>query len=230
MKLYIPAHEATATVALAFTDALGNACAAPADVSASSSDASFGTAAIVDGKLVITREALAGEFVVTVSTSGISTSVDVEITPAPLAAIVIDAASVVYAPARAAIVETTIAPVQTAVPSYAPGGTLVGSGIASYYGAESGTRTANGEHFNPEGMTAAHRTLPFGTRLRVTTASGGSCIARRGFAALSHEGRHMSGWKRSISRDDWMLVAIILFGIFALTVFGWFDPTLKATP
>ena len=55
---------------------------------------------------------------------------------------------------------------------------MVGSGIASYYGAESGTRTANGEHFNPEGMTAAHRTLPFGTRLRVTTAGGGSCIVR----------------------------------------------------
>ncbi len=28
-------------------------------------------------------------------------------------------------------------------------------------------RTANGERFNPDGMTAAHRTYPFGTRLRV---------------------------------------------------------------
>ena len=42
-----------------------------------------------------------------------------------------------------------------------------GSMIASYYGAESGNRTANGERFNPHGLTAAHRTLPFGTRLRV---------------------------------------------------------------
>lgn len=40
--------------------------------------------------------------------------------------------------------------------------------VASYYGFESGKRTANGERFNPHGMTAAHRTLPFGTRLRVT--------------------------------------------------------------
>jgi rare lipoprotein A len=39
--------------------------------------------------------------------------------------------------------------------------------VASYYGSESGSRTANGEHFNPEGMTAAHKTLPFGTQLRV---------------------------------------------------------------
>jgi rare lipoprotein A len=39
--------------------------------------------------------------------------------------------------------------------------------VASYYGSESGNRTANGERFNPHGLTAAHRTLPFGTRLRV---------------------------------------------------------------
>lgn len=38
---------------------------------------------------------------------------------------------------------------------------------ASYYGAESGHRTASGARFNPQGMTAAHRTLPFGTVLRV---------------------------------------------------------------
>lgn len=39
---------------------------------------------------------------------------------------------------------------------------------ASYYGAESGNRTANGERFNGSSLTAAHRTLPFGTKLRVT--------------------------------------------------------------
>lgn len=42
-----------------------------------------------------------------------------------------------------------------------------GSMVASYYGSESGNRTANGERFNPRGLTAAHRTLPFGTMLRV---------------------------------------------------------------
>ena len=40
--------------------------------------------------------------------------------------------------------------------------------MASYYGTESGTVTASGERFRPEGFTAAHRTYPFGTRLRVT--------------------------------------------------------------
>jgi rare lipoprotein A len=42
------------------------------------------------------------------------------------------------------------------------------SGIASYYGNESGSKTASGQHFNQNAMTAAHRTLPFGTKLRVT--------------------------------------------------------------
>jgi rare lipoprotein A len=42
------------------------------------------------------------------------------------------------------------------------------SGMASFYGNESGSKTASGQRFNQEAMTAAHRTLPFGTRLRVT--------------------------------------------------------------
>ena len=52
-------------------------------------------------------------------------------------------------------------------------------GRASFYGTESGTRTANGERFNPGGMTAAHWTLPFGTRVRVTdVATGRSVVVR----------------------------------------------------
>ncbi len=42
------------------------------------------------------------------------------------------------------------------------------SGKASWYA--SGHRTASGERFNPNGLTAAHRSLPFGTRVRVTTS------------------------------------------------------------
>ena len=44
------------------------------------------------------------------------------------------------------------------------------SGKASFYGNESGSRTASGQRFNQEAMTAAHRTLPFGTRVKVTHA------------------------------------------------------------
>ena len=42
------------------------------------------------------------------------------------------------------------------------------SGMASFYGNESGSQTASGQRFNQNAMTAAHRSLPFGTRLRVT--------------------------------------------------------------
>src|SRR4051794_24505783 len=42
------------------------------------------------------------------------------------------------------------------------------SGVASFYGNESGSKTASGQRFNQNAMTAAHRSLPFGTKLRVT--------------------------------------------------------------
>ena len=42
------------------------------------------------------------------------------------------------------------------------------SGIASFYGNESGSQTASGQRFNENAMTCAHRSLPFGTKLRVT--------------------------------------------------------------
>jgi len=45
----------------------------------------------------------------------------------------------------------------------------VSEGFASYYGSEfQGRRTASGERFDHGELTAAHRTLPFGTRVRVT--------------------------------------------------------------
>ena len=51
------------------------------------------------------------------------------------------------------------------------------SGAASWYG--SGRKTANGERFNPNGMTAAHRSLPFGTRVRVENKHNGRSVVVR---------------------------------------------------
>jgi rare lipoprotein A len=42
------------------------------------------------------------------------------------------------------------------------------SGMASFYGNESGSKTASGQRFNQNAMTCAHRSLPFGTKLKVT--------------------------------------------------------------
>ncbi len=53
------------------------------------------------------------------------------------------------------------------------------SGTASYYSYGDSTRTANGERFNPQDLTAAHRTLPFGTRVRVTNNWNGRSVIVR---------------------------------------------------
>lgn len=55
--------------------------------------------------------------------------------------------------------------------SIGPGGGRSFSGIASYYGNEAGNKTASGQRFNQHAMTAAHRSLPFGTKLKVTHGS-----------------------------------------------------------
>ena len=58
--------------------------------------------------------------------------------------------------------------------------TVIGEGVASFYGAElAGNRTANGERFNPSAMTAAHRTLPMGTKVRVTNKANGKSVIVR---------------------------------------------------
>jgi len=50
-------------------------------------------------------------------------------------------------------------------------------GLAAWY--QVGKKTANGEAFNPNGMTAAHRTLPFGTRVKVVHQKTGRSIVVR---------------------------------------------------
>jgi rare lipoprotein A len=51
------------------------------------------------------------------------------------------------------------------------------NGLASFY--RHGTRTASGERFNPNELTAAHPTLPFGTRVRVTNVTTGKSVTVR---------------------------------------------------
>ena len=56
----------------------------------------------------------------------------------------------------------------------------MGRGSASYYAAKfHGRRTASGERFDNDAMTAAHRTLPFGSRVRVTNVSTGRSVVVR---------------------------------------------------
>ena len=64
-----------------------------------------------------------------------------------------------------------------AVRRYKPAATTASHGVASFY--TEGTKTANGEKFNTMDMTAAHPTLPFGTKLRVTNATTGQAVTVR---------------------------------------------------
>jgi rare lipoprotein A len=50
------------------------------------------------------------------------------------------------------------------------------SGIASVYSTESGSRTASGQHLNPAALTAAHRSLSFGSKVRVTNKGNGRSV------------------------------------------------------
>jgi rare lipoprotein A len=56
----------------------------------------------------------------------------------------------------------------------------IAEGVASFYGASlRGNLTANGERFDPGAFTAAHRTLAFGTCLRVENAANGRSVRVR---------------------------------------------------
>ncbi len=65
------------------------------------------------------------------------------------------------------------------------------TGYASYYATKfHGRRTANGEVYDENKMTAAHRTLPFGTRVRVTNITNGkSVVVRINDRGPFHRGR-----------------------------------------
>lgn len=62
----------------------------------------------------------------------------------------------------------------------APQESVIGRGSASYYADKfNGRRTASGERFDNDEMTAAHRTLPFGSRVRVTNPGNGRSVVVR---------------------------------------------------
>ena len=62
----------------------------------------------------------------------------------------------------------------------APDVTEIDGGMASYYGDElAGNRTASGERFDPDQLTGAHRSLPFGSKVRVTNVANGDSVVVR---------------------------------------------------
>lgn len=85
-------------------------------------------------------------------------------------------------------------------------------GRASYYGTESGNRTANGEAFDGTSMTSAHRTLPFGTKLRVTYR-GKSVVVR-----VNDRGPYVSGRFLDLSKAAAARLGMIDAGVALVCV------------
>jgi rare lipoprotein A len=66
--------------------------------------------------------------------------------------------------------------------------------VASWY--QSGYRTASGQRFDPNGLTVAHRTLPFGTKLKLTNPDNGRSI----IATVNDRGPFIRGTGLDVSR------------------------------
>ena len=80
-------------------------------------------------------------------------------------------------------------------------------GIASFY--NEGVITANGEKFVPSELTAAHRTLPFGTRLRVTDVATGQTVMVR----INDRGPFISGRVVDLSQSAAETLGIVERGV-----------------
>lgn len=81
------------------------------------------------------------------------------------------------------------------------------TGAASYY--RHGKRTANGEHFDPHDYTAAHRTLPFGTRVLVTNLQNGKSVIVR----ITDRGPHVKGRIIDLSLGAADVVGLTALGV-----------------
>ncbi|MEV0004240.1 septal ring lytic transglycosylase RlpA family protein [Micromonospora sp. NPDC050980] len=97
----------------------------------------------------------------------------------------------------------TAAPKPTATKKKTPAPTVVDSGScgASFY--DEGQMTANGETFDPDALTAAHKTLPFDTKVRVTNPANGKSVVVR----INDRGPYIDGRCLDLSRAAFAAIA-----------------------
>lgn len=91
----------------------------------------------------------------------------------------------------------------------------VWSGRASWYGnAFAGRRTASGDIFDPNALTAAHLTLPFGTRLRVTSVATGRSV----IVTITDRGPYVGNREIDLSRAAAEAIGIRHAGVGRVTL------------
>lgn len=89
------------------------------------------------------------------------------------------------------------------------------SGMASYYGNEfSGRKTANGERFDQGKLTAAHRTLPFGTHVKVTNKQNGKSVVVR----VNDRGPFAKGRVIDLSSSAFKSIAYLGVGVIPVHI------------
>lgn len=143
------------------------------------------------------------------------------------------AAELLAACAPAASTISTMVPQQAVraqgvAPSATPSG-VIEEGLASWYGPGfAGRLTANGEIFDPNELTAAHKTLPFDTRVRVTSVRNGRSVVVR----INDRGPFKPGRVIDLSRAAAEAIGMIGSGVapVTLTIVGGEAGALRAEP
>ena len=108
-----------------------------------------------------------------------------------------EAAAATSEPSPVTVAIHAIVPTPVEEPRHTSGYHSCDSGeriISAFYW--EGSHTASGEHFNPDGMTAAHRTFPFGTQLTVTNPRTGRSVVVR----INDRGPFVKGVSLDLSR------------------------------
>jgi rare lipoprotein A len=103
----------------------------------------------------------------------------------------------------------TSAPTSTSPKPPSGGGTVVESGTCgvSYY--DEPQPTASGEEFDPEAFTAAHKSLPFDTRVRVTNLANGKSVIVR----INDRGPYIDGRCLDLARAPFRAIASLDSGV-----------------
>lgn len=102
------------------------------------------------------------------------------------------------------------------VPQAPEDGDVIDRGLASWYGPRfHGRRTASGEAFDQHELTAAHKTLPFGTRVRVRHATTGKEVTVR----INDRGPFTRGRVIDLSRAAASAIGLIQTGVAPVLVF-----------
>ena len=93
--------------------------------------------------------------------------------------------------------------------------TVFQQGKASYYGkAHHGKKTASGKRFNMHAMTAAHRSLPFGTQLKVTSKDTGKSV----IVTINDRGPYAGGRILDLSQEAARQLGVIKQGVGVVTL------------